>query len=618
MDAKKEIEEINNTDSFINFFKKNINFIDNTIEKLLFDVFITDDLDNNDKKMIKIFIHIMKESEFKEIKLLFMTIFIKKLKNTYDNIQSVMDNKNDFYNVMIKKVIAFFIHHLSQKYIINSFKEEEGDVITSLLTSFSENFNQNMLYYIVKKVEKIQDNDNVIKYTYQNSYKSILFAYSKFMKVVLDYIKITVAVINLYLTTIINNKISLKVFLKTTAINIFYILNFNLTYKKCKVSVKSENSNIESNIDTFFNNLPIIIEKDTIREEMNKTSKLIFENITSGGIDEKYRIKGLSSSIIKKSKSYEIMETITSILINDTLLLTTSDSFKSQFENFACDMNEFKISLKNTSNFIEVVNLKPYKVSKTIQWNVNDNNDYLFVLENIKLQYEYKDQNGNIVINKIVENVNINFEYGLSHIFIGNSGCGKTTLLNAIMKRTKITSGVIKFLGIHDKYTYYSIRNYLTYIKSESASFDKDIYFNIIYGLPKKTVIKNKHDIMKTIIKYMKLFKLEEYIKNVKSKNACELSKGQTQKVAIIRLFINIIFNDLRILFLDEITSNIDNKVEEIIYRELRNIQKIYRFTMFFVSHNMANIIYSDYNYRFDIDKSTIYKKKTDTIDMVL
>ena len=36
---------------------------------------------------------------------------------------------------------------------------------------------------------------------------------------------------------------------------------------------------------------------------------------------------------------------------------------------------------------------------------------------------------------------------------------------------------------------------------------------------------------------------------------------------------------------------------------------------MFFVSHNMANIIYSDYNYRFDIDKSTIYKKKTDTID---
>ena len=614
MDSKKEIDEINNIDSFINFFKKNINFIDNAIEKLLFDVFITDDLDNNDKKMIKIFIHIMKESEFKEIKLLFITMFIKKLKNTYDNIQSVMDNKNDFYNVMIKKVIVFFINYLSQKYIINSFKEEEGDVITSLLKSFSENFNQNMLYYIVKKVEKIQDNDNFIKYTYQNSYKSILFAYSKFMKVVLDYIKIIVAVINLYLTTIISNKFSLKVFLKTTAINIYYILNFNLTYKKCKVSVKSENSNIESNIDIFFNNLPIIIEKDTIREEMNKTSKLIFENITSDGIDEKYRVKCLSNSLINKSKSYDLLETITSILINDALLLTTSDSFRSYFEHFACDMNEFKISLKNTNGFIEVINVKPYKVSKTIQWNVNDNNDYLFVLENIKLQYEYKDQNGNIVINKIFENVNIKFEYGLSHIFIGNSGCGKTTLLNAIMKRTKITSGVIKFLGIHDKYTYYSIRNYLTYIKSESASFYKDIYFNIIYGLPKKTVIKNKHDIMKTIIKYMKLFKLEEYIKNVKSKNACELSKGQTQKVAIIRLFINIIFNDLRILFLDEITSNIDNKVEEIIYRELINIQKIYRFTMFFVSHNMANIIYSDYNYRIDIDKSTIYKKKTDMV----
>lgn len=610
MDTKKEIDKINNIDSFINFFKKKINFIDNTIEKLLFDILITDDLDNNDKEMVKIFIHIMKESEFKEIKLLFMLLFTKKIKSEFDNTQSI-DNRNDFYYVSIKKIVVFFINMITQKYIVSEFKEEEGDTIESLLKLFSENFNSKMIYYIVRKVEKIQDNDNYIKYTYQNSYKSILYAYSKLMKVITDYIKIMVLVISIYLTTMIHNKFSFKIFLKTTAINIFYMLNFNITYKKCEINIKNENSNIERTIDTFFNNLPIIIEKNTIREEMNKTSKLIFDNITSGGIDEKYRLKNLSSSLLKKSKMYNLYETISSILINNNLLLKSSDSFRSCFDHFASDMIEFKISLKNTNGFIEVINVKPYKVSKTIQWNMDNNYEYLFVLENLNLQYEYKDKKGNTVMNKIIENVNMNFEYGLSHIFIGNSGCGKTTILNAIMKRIKITSGVIKFLDIHDDYTYYSIRKYLTYLKSESALFCKNIYFNIIYGLDKKIVNKNKDNIMQTIIKYMKLFKLEEYIENIKTKNAYELSKGQTQKVAIIRLFINIIFNDLRILFLDEITSNIDNKVEEIIYTELRNIQKIYRFTTFYVSHNQSNIKYSDFNYKFNVDEHSITKNRS-------
>lgn len=610
MDTKKEIDKINNIDSFINFFKKNINFIDNTIEKLLVDIFLTDDLDNNDKEMVKIFIHIMKESEFKEIKLLFIFLFTKKLKSEFDNIQSA-GNRNDFYYVAFKKIVIFFINMITEKYFVSKFKEEEGEAIETLLKLFSENFNSKMTYYIVKRVEIIQDNDNSIKYTYQNSYKSILFAYSKLMKVITDYIKIMVLFINIYLITIINNKFSFKIFLKSIAINICYLLNFNITYKRCKINVKNENSNIESSIDTFFNNLPIIIEKNTIREEMNKTSKLIFENITGGGIDEKYRLKSLSSNLLKKSKIYDLYDTIFSILINNQLVLTSSDSFRSYFEHFMSDLIEFKISLKNTNGFIEVINVKPYKVSKTIQWNTNDKYEHLFVLENIKLQYEYKDQKGNAVINKIVENVNINFEYGLSHIFIGNSGCGKTTVLNAIMKRMKITNGVIKFLGIHDDYTYYSIRKYLTYLTSESALFCNDIYFNIVYGLRKKVVNKNKDNIMQTIIKYMKLFKLEEYIENIKTKNSCDLSKGQTQKVAIIRLFINIIFNDVRILFLDEITSNIDNKVEAVIYTELRNIQKIYRFTMFFVSHNIYNKKYSDYNYEVDIENKNIIKQET-------
>jgi ABC-type multidrug transport system ATPase subunit len=611
MITKKEIDEINDIDSFIYFFKKNINVIDDMIEKCLWNMFSKDDLDNkNDREMIKIFINIMKKTGFKEVKLLFIILFSKKIKSTIDNIDSC-DSNIDFYNIAVKKIVIFFINTIIHNYCIRYFREGEGDLIENLLKLFSEKFNSKMLYYIVEKVEKIQDNDNSIKYTYQNSYKSILFAYSKFMNTVSHYIKIIVMFINVHLSTIITNNFTLKVFLKSIAINIYYILVFNMTFRKCKVNIKNKKSNIENNVEAFFNNLYIIIEKNTISEELSKTSENIVENIIGEGIDEKYRYNKFSKSFIEKSSRFNLYETIASILLNNKLIYSETDHLKSCFENYVSHLIDFKVSLKDTNTFIEVLNIKPYNVETTIQWNINDIHEYLFTLENINLEYEYKNDEGHVVVNKILENVNINFEVGLSHIFIGNSGSGKTSILKAVMKRLKAASGEIKFLGIHDVYTYYSIRKYLTYMTSESALFYKDIFFNIIYGLDKNKVNNNKNKIMTTVVYYMTLFKLEDYIENIKTKNAMELSKGQTQKIAIIRLIISIIYNDVRILFLDEITTNIDNNMEKTIYTELRNLQKIYGFTIIYVSHNTSNVIFSDYNYKIDVDNKSVSKQKT-------
>ena len=124
---------------------------------------------------------------------------------------------------------------------------------------------------------------------------------------------------------------------------------------------------------------------------------------------------------------------------------------------------------------------------------------------------------------------------------------------------------------------------------------------------------------MQEIVKYMNLFGLTKFIKYVKIKNATKLSKGQTQRIAIIRLFINIIFNDARILFLDEFTSNIDNSMEEVIFKELINLHTIYRFTVFYISHNLYNIKYSDFNYKFNVDEHSITKNRSivESVDMI-
>ena len=107
----------------------------------------------------------------------------------------------------------------------------------------------------------------------------------------------------------------------------------------------------------------------------------------------------------------------------------------------------------------------------------------------------------------------------------------------------------------------------------------------------------------------MNLFGLEKYASNIQTKNAIKLSKGQTQRVVSIRLFIQIIFNDRRILFLDEFISNVDKTMEKIIFTELRNLQKIYPFTLFYISHNLYNKKYSDYIYEINTDAHSISKK---------
>jgi ATP-binding cassette subfamily B protein len=197
------------------------------------------------------------------------------------------------------------------------------------------------------------------------------------------------------------------------------------------------------------------------------------------------------------------------------------------------------------------------------------------------------------------------------HFIYGNSGSGKTSLLNAIMKRIKIKDGSIKFLNLYDNYTYFSIRKYLVLLLSESALFSKSLYYNITYGINNKILIEKNDDIMQEIIKYMNIFGLTIFIQDIKRKNATKLSKGQTQKVAIIRFFINIIFNNARIIFLDEFTSNIDNSMEEIIFKELINLHKIHRFTVFYISHNLYNIKYSDFNYKFNVDEHSITKNRS-------
>lgn len=117
----------------------------------------------------------------------------------------------------------------------------------------------------------------------------------------------------------------------------------------------------------------------------------------------------------------------------------------------------------------------------------------------------------------------------------------------------------------------------------------------------------------------MKSFGLENCIPVLKSKNGTKLSRGQTQKINIIYSIINIMYANIRILLLDESTSNIDEPTEVVIFNELRTLHKKHPFTCIFVSHNLNNVRFADYEYKMSVETQSVSKKNvTDSVREII
>jgi ABC-type bacteriocin/lantibiotic exporter with double-glycine peptidase domain len=301
-----------------------------------------------------------------------------------------------------------------------------------------------------------------------------------------------------------------------------------------------------------------------------------------------------------------LYETVISLVVNKMSILSITDKFKQYFELYSLSLTTFKYKLKNTYFFIDVMKYKNFKVSKEIEWNNGENNKYIYSLINVTLEYI---EHGNVAT--IIKDVDLEFEYGKMHYIHGCSGSGKSTLLLALIKRIKISdTGIIKWFE-YNEFSYFSIRKHFTFITCQTTLFNKSIYYNIVYGINKNILKEKEHEIVMVIEKYMTLFNLEQFISIMKIKNAKKLSKGQEQRVIAISVFIDVIYNNKKVLFLDEFISNVDLDNEKIIFKELKNIQKMYDLTIFYTSHNDSNVVYSDYNYVIDSTTKSIDKTTT-------
>lgn len=577
---------------------------DKYIENLLKLILIKSDICKNDKKMIEILIQNDKKTNFKRIKYLFLIEL-----NT--NLGYFSDRVNDR---IIFKVLSAVLTIFKRNILSDSYKENEKITIINLEKTCFQKFNKNTVSVILKNVEKNKNDDDnsFIQNVYLESYNNILIVFETYTLIIKNLFDFITELLLLMLTPfffdqrhgVIRSTFNVFFAITYVASEFFYIFKDFENDIDDDVDVNSDEFKVKNDIVNLFRNINIIIENNTVKKELSVTLNNIIKLLRNDNFRKRYELNITKNSSIKLLSKYKVIETFASIIINDAYLFNLTVASETAMLELGQSLAQLYKKLPPLREFINVLYTNPYCVSETISWNYDNEYETIFSLENVTVEYEE-----NNIITTPLKNINLNFESNKSHFIYGNSGSGKTTLLNILMKRIKIKNGSIMFFG--SDYTYFSIRPYLSYITSENALFSKSLYYNITYGLNKKMIVEKKNSIMTRITEYMNLFGLENFISSIQTKNAIKLSKGQTQRVAILRLFIQIIFNNRKILFLDEFTSNIDNDMEKTIFNELKNLQKIYPFTLFYISHNLYNKKYSDYIYELNANAQSIRKTVT-------
>lgn len=189
---------------------------------------------------------------------------------------------------------------------------------------------------------------------------------------------------------------------------------------------------------------------------------------------------------------------------------------------------------------------------------------------------------------KLLQNLNLKVKPGQRVAIVGPTGCGKSTLINLLMRFYDVNSGTIKVDGVDtSKMTRHALREGFGMVLQDTWLQAGTIRDNISYGNPDATD--------EQIIEAAKMAHAHSFIKRlpegyntVLGENGGVLSQGQKQLLCIARVMLKL----PPMLILDEATSSIDTRTEIRIQKAFNTLME--GRTSFVVAHRLSTIRESD------------------------
>ncbi|MFP4457371.1 MAG: ABC transporter ATP-binding protein [Clostridia bacterium] len=209
----------------------------------------------------------------------------------------------------------------------------------------------------------------------------------------------------------------------------------------------------------------------------------------------------------------------------------------------------------------------------------------------IKGNIEFKDVIFSYGENDVLENINMKIDSGSNIGIIGETGSGKTSVVNLISRFYDVQNGEILIDGYNVKdLKLEDLRKDIGIVHQDIFLFSDTIKNNISFGNPNATD--------EQITKAAKIAQAHDFIMDMEKgydtaigERGIGLSGGQKQRIAIARALVR----DPNILILDDATSSVDMETEHLIQQDMEQVMQ--NRTTIIIAHRIASVKNADYIY---------------------
>lgn len=259
--------------------------------------------------------------------------------------------------------------------------------------------------------------------------------------------------------------------------------------------------------------------------------------------------------------------------------LSYANQYTKPFNEISGVVTELQNAIACAERLLELIAEKPEPADSVDAEGIKDAEGYVEIND---VSFSYSKEK------RLIENLSLSVKPGQRIAIVGHTGCGKTTLINLLMRFYDVSSGSISVDGTNiQNITRKSLRTSYGMVLQETWLKAGTIRENIIMGKPDAT----EEEIRRAAIaahSYGFIRRLPDGFDTVIGEDGGSLSQGQKQLLCITRVMLCL----PPMLILDEATSSIDTRTEI-------NIQKAFKSMMegrtsFIVAHRLSTIREAD------------------------
>lgn len=262
-----------------------------------------------------------------------------------------------------------------------------------------------------------------------------------------------------------------------------------------------------------------------------------------------------------------------------TSFLTYANQYTKPFNEITGVITQLQSAFSSAERVFKILDEEPEKPDK-VDALVLDQCEGKIDMKNVSFSY-----NPNV---KLIQDLDLSVKPGSKIAIVGPTGCGKTTLINLLMRFYDVDTGSIMVDGIDIRdLTRSNLRSMYGMVLQETWLYSATVKENIAYGKPDATD--------EEIIRAAKLAHAHSFIKNlpqgydtVISEDGGNISHGQKQLLCIARVMLV----QPPMLILDEATSSIDTMTEIRVQKAFNTLME--GRTSFIVAHRLSTIKEAD------------------------